>query len=78
MIKVYVRNQSGENQQLLGEFYPDEISQLPNLFKTFLTRADTTGGTGVCVQAEFVIGDEATYFEIVIDTERHLMQDRER
>ena len=70
MIKVYVRNQSGENQQLLGEFYPDEISQLPNLFKTFLTRAtNTTGAKGVCVQAEFVIGHEATYFEIVIDTD---------
>ncbi len=66
MIKVYVRDRIGENRQLLGEFYPDEIPQLPNLFKTFLTRADTTGETGDCVQAEFVIGNEGTYFEIVI------------
>ena len=66
MIKVYVRDQVGENQQLLGEFEPGEISQLPNLFKTFVTRAGTTGDVGSCVQAEFVIGDEETYFEIVI------------
>ncbi len=69
MIKVYVRDQIGESRQLLGEFEPVEISQLPNLFKTFLTRSNITGETGNCVQAEFVIGDEGTYFEIVVGTD---------
>lgn len=65
MIKVYVRNESGE-KQLLGEFEPVEIPQLPNLFKTFLTRDDVTGDAFLCAQAEFVIGAEETYFEIVV------------
>ncbi len=69
MIKVYVRDQIAENRQLLGEFEPVEISQLPTLFKTFLTRSNITGDTGVCVQAEFVIGAGKTYFEIVIGTD---------
>ena len=66
MIKVYVRDETGDNSQLLGEFEPVEIPQLPNLFKTFTTRVTKTGDAGQCIQAEFVVDNDETFFEIVV------------
>ena len=67
MIKVFVRHVDLEIQEaeLLGEFTPDELEKVCKLFQqypTFLGEDEAR-----FTFAQFVISDNGTYFEVVVD-----------
>ena len=69
MIDVYVRNIEQVKGQLLGQFTPSQVLELPNLFEMFKTCVDDEGPTSF-LAARFVVSDGGDcYFEIIVDTE---------
>ena len=68
MIDVYVRGVEQAEGQLLGQFTPSQVLELPNLFKTFETHVGDDGPAGFS-HAQFVsTNGNGCYFEIVVDT----------
>lgn len=63
MIKVYVRDSVGENVGRLGEFCIEDIHKLPDLFKAFPTFTDEEAEFS---DAQFVVDENGTHFEIVV------------
>ena len=67
MITVYIRDETEEESILLGQFWPEDIAQLPELFKQFETVIKGSDGVAHFVAAEFVCDHAGTHFEIIVD-----------
>ena len=66
MIRVYIRDEAEEEGIFLGEFFPEDISGLPSLFKEFETIIKGEDDVAHFVGAEFVCDHTGTHFEIVV------------
>lgn len=71
MIDVYIREIEQLDGRHLGSFYPDDIRQLLDLFKTFSTHIwDDPNTIGPCTFdcGQFVSNETGVFFEIVVKT----------
>jgi len=67
MIEARVRNIDWADALFLGNFSPEQIPQLPNLFQAFPTYDGENSGFRF-MMAQFVCGDDdGVYFEIVLE-----------
>jgi len=65
-IEVRVRNIEDAEATFLGHFAPDQILELPNLFRTFTTYDANCDALGFAA-AQFVFAEDGSiYFEIVV------------
>lgn len=68
MIRVYVREVNEEEGALLGEFYPEDILELPELFQRFDT-GTRSGRVAHFAHGQFVCDATGAYFEIIVTNE---------
>lgn len=70
MIGVFVREESDESGEYLGEFGPDQLPQLVKSFTDYPTyyrdRAFIAEGTAV---GQYVHDETGVYFEIILEPE---------
>ena len=70
MIDVYMRECHDSEGQLLGQFPPDQIRYLPDLFKSHIIVVGTTAENALFYGTQFVVDTTGCYFEILIECQK--------